>query len=209
MESIDMKKGWNTVIIILFVAAAIILPISCQRVFTFSPFSSLQRDPSDLSEEEQQRYALDALASGDAAAMAEAYDLIAAQLANDPDNGELHLLAADLAIGASGIGDLVGSIDPDSGFGDPDALGEGLDTDMLAQVDGHISQAEGAGETVSDSQYVNASAAIIFHKASENEDGFDGLDWENDEDLIRAKGYAENGGVDIESLFDGGEEETV
>ena len=177
------------------------------RVFTFSPFSALQRDPSTLSGEQQLAYAADVLAGGDTAAMAEAYALIDALLASDPNNGELHLMAAELAIGASGVGNIVSNIDPSAGFDNPDSMFEGLDLDMLANVDGHIQQAEASGQPISDSQYVNAGAAIIIGKGAASEDGFDGVDWENDPDVARASEYAERGGVDIESLFGGGESE--
>lgn len=203
-----MKKTAIVYGISIFLLSAFLLLSGCQRVFTFSPFSGLQRDPATMSAEQQQRYALDVLASGDTAAMAEAYALVEAMLANDPGNGGLHLLAADLAIGASGLGGLVSSIDPESGFSDAAALTEGLNTGLLSGVDSHIQQAEASGQDISDSQYVNAGAAIIIAKAAESEDGFDGIDWENDEDVIRAKGYAETGGVDIEALFGGGAEET-
>ena len=83
-----------------------------------------------------------------------------------------------------------------------------LNTELLSGIDGHIQQAEASGQQVSDSQYVNAGAAIVIGKAAENDDGLDGIDWENDEDINRAQEYAERGGVDIEGMFGGGPEET-
>ncbi len=201
-----MKKNKTTITIAAFSFAMLLFVIftGCQNVFTFSPFSGLQRDPSNMSPEQKKQYALDALSSGDAESMGEAYDAIADLLADDPDNGELHLLAADLAIGASGVGDLMNSIDPESGSPDMDSLLEGLDTDMLTGVDDHVAAAENAGETPSDSQYINAGAALVADAANDS-GSFDDIDWENDTKVQKAKEYAEKGGMDIESFFSSGE----
>jgi hypothetical protein len=201
-----MRKKRTTITITAFSFAMLVFFIctGCQNVFTFSPFSGLQRDPSNMSPEQKKQYALDALSSGDAESMGEAYDAIADLLADDPDNGELHLLAADLAIGASGVGDLMNSIDPESGSPDMDSLLEGLDTDLLAGVDDHVAAAENAGETPSDSQYINAGAALVAD-AADDSGSFDDIDWENDTKVQKAKEYAEKGGMDIESFFSSGE----
>lgn len=209
MESIDMNKKFFFYIAAAGALLLLLFSAGCQRVFTFSPFSGLQRDPATMSADQQAQYAQDVLAGGDTEAMAEAYALIENLLVNDPENGELHLLAADLAIGASGLGTLVSNIDPESGFSDLDALTEGLNTELLSGVGNHIAVAEASGQPVSNSQYVNAGAAIIVGKAAESESGFEGIDWENDADAVQAKEYAEKGGVDIESLFGGGTDETA
>lgn len=201
-----MKKKRTTITITAFSFAMLLFVIftGCQNVFTFSPFSGLQRDPSNMSPEQKKQYALDALSSGDAESMGEAYDAIAELLADDPDNGELHLLAADLGIGASGVGDLMNSIDPESGSQDMNSLLEGLDTEMLAGVDDHVAAAENAGETPSDSQYINAGAALVADAANDS-GSFEDIDWENDTKVQKAKEYAEKGDMDIESFFSGGE----
>ena len=178
----------------------ILLLNGCEAVFTWSPFEALQRDPANLSPDQQEQYAQDVLASGDTDAMAEAYELIAALLEENPEDGELNLLAVDLAVGASGVGDIVSSLDPNDENADPDAILEGLNTDVLADISDHIEAAEAAGQEISDSQYVNAGAAIIAQSADEA-GGFDNIDWENDPDVQQAQEYAELGGVDLESYF--------
>ena len=189
----------------VLLGAALVLFASCQAVFTFSPFSALQRDPSKLSADQQVAWAEDALASGDTAAMAEAYALIAAMLESDPDNAELNLLAVDLAIGGSGLADLLTSIDPEGGIDSLDASLSGLNYEMLGAIDDHIAAASGQGAAVSQSQYVNASAAIVATEAN-SAGGFDNIDWDNPSDnLNTALDYAELGGIDIESYFGGGE----
>ncbi|TFG63763.1 MAG: hypothetical protein E4H36_04800, partial [Spirochaetales bacterium] len=107
-----------SLIVVLTLAA-----VSCQRIFTYSPLSFLQRDPSSLSAQQQVNYAEDILASGTAEDMAAAYALIQALLAADPGNADLQLLAAQLAIGGSGLGSLMTSLDPASGV---DALNASL-----------------------------------------------------------------------------------
>jgi hypothetical protein len=202
-----MKNRIRKISILAGLAFLLLLLVTfsgCQNVFTFSLFSGLQRDPANMSPEQKQQYALDALASGDPETMAAAYDAIADLLAEDPENGDLHLLAADLAIGASGVGDLMNSLDPESGSGDMDSLLEGLDTEMLAGVDDHVAAAEAAGETPSNSQYINAGAALVADAANDA-GSFDNIDWENDTKVQKAKEYAEKGGMDIESFFNGGE----
>ena len=185
-------------LVILFI---VIIFAGCQAVFTYSPFSIFQRDPAKLPPEQQIAWAESVLASGDTDSMAEAYELLEALLEDDPDNGELNLLAADLAIGASGLGDLLSSIDLESGT---DTLSDALDSlnyEYLDAVGDHIAAAAESGTEVSESQYVNASAAIVAGEANEA-GGFDNVDWENpSEDLQTALDYAELGNVDIESYF--------
>jgi hypothetical protein len=196
-----MEKTNNIYFSSLLLLLVLVVVLSgCQDIFTFSPFSDLGRDPSTLSEDQQINYATNALASGDPDKMAEAYDLIADLLEDDPDNGELHLLAAELAIGASGLGDIGSSV----AGGDSDSYDDfldGLDQDMLDKVAGHIEAAEDAGEDISDSQYVNAGTAIIASEAIDA-GGFGEIDWDNpNENVQKGIDYAELGGVDIESMF--------
>ena len=83
------------------VFSVLIVLIGCQAVFTFSPVSFLQRDPSKLSLDQKKTYAEDALASGDSDAMLAAYNAIKDDATGSTD-GELNLLAAKLAMELSG-----------------------------------------------------------------------------------------------------------
>ena len=198
-----MKK--TALIIFLIVTAGAVIFCSCQAVFTFSPFSAFQRDPANLPAEQQLAWAESMLATGDAELMAEAYAIIIALLAEDPDNPELNLLAANLAIGGSGLGSLLTSIDTSSGTESLETSLETLDYELLGEVAQYVTTASENGGEVSETEYVNAAAAIVMVEANE-EGGFDNIDWENpSEELQTALDFAELWGIDIESLFSGGE----
>lgn len=80
-------------------AAAIIATLGgCERVFTYSPFESLQRNPANMSADQQVTFAQDALSSGDPEAMADAFALLSTS--EDP---ETQLVAVDLALGAAEV----------------------------------------------------------------------------------------------------------
>jgi hypothetical protein len=100
-----MKRAWKA---IGFAAALILLLASCEAVFTTSYLTGLQRDPANLKGEALEAYAESLLASGTATQeeLAAAYEAIAddAAASTDPD---LQLLAADLALGASGLNQVI------------------------------------------------------------------------------------------------------
>jgi hypothetical protein len=84
--------------LVILVTALLLVLSSCENLFTTSPFAFLQRDPSTLSDAQKQQFALDALASGDEETMAAAYEAL-----KDTTDPATQLLAADLALGASGL----------------------------------------------------------------------------------------------------------
>ncbi|MEW5814738.1 MAG: hypothetical protein AB1798_04980 [Spirochaetota bacterium] len=177
---------------------------SCQAVFTFSPFSALRRDPSKLPPEQKEAYARDALLSGDPATMTEAYNLVNDLLANDPANPGLNLLAVDLAIGASGLGNLVTAFNPQAGISSLNDILTMVDTSMLANVGDRIETAAAGGAEISSSQYVNAAAAIVITTAANLPNGFDDIVWTGDTvdpQIQTAVDYAALGGVTIETYF--------
>ena len=197
----DTYMKSKPIFVVLILIAGVVVFSTCQAVFTFSPFSSFQRDPANLPPEQQVAWAESVLAAGDASSMAEAYDIIAALLADDPTNPDLNLLAADLAIGGSGLGNLLNSADFSSGTESIEASLESLDYSLLDDVAAHVSTASENGGTVTDAQYVNAAAALVMSEANSG-GGFDSIDWDNPStDLQQALDFAELGGVDIESLF--------
>jgi hypothetical protein len=103
-----------------FMVAAISLALltGCDAVFTYSALTGLQRDPKDMSLEQRIKFAEDALASGDEGAMADAYDAIKGTAATSND-GDLELLAGQLALELSGINDAIGDL-ANINFDDPD-----------------------------------------------------------------------------------------
>ena len=147
-------------------AGVSILFVACQAVFTYSPFTFLQRDISTRPAAEQISRAWEALGSGDAAQMADAYAVVDALLETS-DDPELFLLAADLAFGASGMTEVF-----TQALQDLDTITEGtteeltavldsLDLDLIADGASHVQAAEDAGAEVSDTQYVIAGAALL------------------------------------------------
>lgn len=148
------------IISLVLLIPGLLVITGCQEVFTYSLFEGMQRDFSSLSREQKISYAEDVLASGDAKAMAEIYDEIAAMAANDP---ELYLLAADLAMGASGITDVIGDF-----MSDPDAFDyttdlASIDLAMLSNVADNVLAAETAGLSgISEEHYVAAAGAEIL-----------------------------------------------
>jgi hypothetical protein len=87
-------------------------------MFTYSPLSGLRRPPSSMTPAQRLTYAQDALASGDTAAMTEAYEAIL----NDP-GADAQYTAAQLGIELSGVPDLLVEI-----AGDPSTVTAQLDT---------------------------------------------------------------------------------
>ena len=134
-----------------------LLLAGCQELFTYSLFQGLQRDPSDLPPEQQISYAQSALAAGDIDAMADIYDEIVALAADDPD---LYLLAADLAMGASGITGVISDVLSDPAAFDYTTDLANVDLVMLANVADNVLAAEVAGVAgITDEQYVTAAGA--------------------------------------------------
>jgi hypothetical protein len=156
-----------------------LLLAGCQEVFTYSLFEGLQRDPSNLPPEQQISYAESALAAGDIDAMADIYDEIVALAADDPD---LYLLAADLAMGASGItrvvDDILSADDPSTI--DFNTVLQSVDLTMLANVADNVLAAEAAGVGgISDEQYVTAAGAEILQFIENPANDITTVDWTN------------------------------
>ena len=90
------------IILIVLLAGALLLLGGCEALFTYSPFTGLQRNPSSLSPAQRITYAQDALASGDKAAMQAAYDAVK----NDPGT-TADYTTAELGIELSGLPTLI------------------------------------------------------------------------------------------------------
>lgn len=201
---------------IIITVLVVLMFIGCQDVFTFSPFEALQRDPASLPDEQKKTYATSVLANGTREEMNEAYTIISDMAEKNKDDGDLQLLAADLAMGSSGMGDIIDSVstlissgsteevteDPEGSLESFETMVENLDTEKLTAVSTYIEAAETAGAEVSSSQYVNAGMALAAKEVKEK--GVDNIDIENpSEDLQKALDYAEKGGVDLEAIMNG------
>ncbi|MCD6397977.1 MAG: hypothetical protein J7L71_10600 [Spirochaetaceae bacterium] len=160
--------------IVLMVLIILIYP-SCQQIFTYSALEWAQRDPSSLPPAQQISYAKSILSSGDTAAMADAYAVIDALTASDPGNVELQLLAADLAIGGSGITDAIANLDLDNLEDSVETILAGINLDLVAASATHIEAAAALNsEAVSPEQYLN-TGLILLAQAAEEAGGFGNL----------------------------------
>jgi len=88
----------NRILQVTLLLAALLATAGCERVFTTSPFTFLQRDPSQYSAAQLVSFAEDALASGDQDSMLAAFELLRGS--SDP---QTQLLAVDLGLGAVGM----------------------------------------------------------------------------------------------------------
>ena len=209
----------------LLVAAAAVSAVllSCQDVFTTSVFESVYvLDYDSMSNEQKVSYAEGLLATGseeeleaayaEIAEMLEGVDLNSSELTEE--DVELIELAADLAIGASGVGDAVtdalGAFTSTDEDADPAAAAEAIlggfddsDYESLESAVALVAAAENNGAELTSEQYTNAAAAQLLVVINEL-DGADPstLD-ENDpiaQDLEQALAWADAGGLDP-SLF--------
>ena len=154
--------------VIVLVAVTILIYTSCQQIFTYSALEWAQRDPSSLPPEQQVAYAESILSSGDTAAMAEAYDVINDLVTANPDDVELQLLAADLAIGGSGIADAIADLDLDNLDTSVETILASLDLVLVAAAADHVIAAEALDPTaISEEQYLNTGLILLAQAADE------------------------------------------
>ncbi len=198
------RRNGRTLLIRRLVAAAGMLIAAvtlagCEQFFTTSPFSFLQRDPSNLSPEQQISYARLSLESGDTETQRNAYEAI-----KDRDDPEVQLLASKVALGASGIMDAVGSaLEGES------VSAEDIDMDMLKNSVDAMEKAEEGGAAISSEDYIAAAAGAVVYAVEGNSETLPS-DWgtvTSDKDstsyIAQAKYYQEQSGYtedDIDQL---------
>ena len=200
-----------------FLAAAVtavIMLSSCYQVFRSSVFAGIPVDMSTMSSDQKVAYAEDLLASGSEDELEAAYtaieELIAAQ-GGAESNPDLALLASELAIGASGLGEtMTSALEAVTAGEDISAtLLDGLTTgDNLTDLENAVAMMEAAetgGAVPSNEQYANAAAAQML-LVVEDAGGIDNLGSvdPNDPDLLQAQDWADAAGIDIEALLAGG-----
>lgn len=143
--------------------------LGCEVIFTTSLLSFLQRDPASLPPAQQVAWAEQALASGDPAAMAAAYDLVK----DDPANA---LLAARLALELSGvpgvlsqmIQDLDSVLDLDEAGMESyfDGLAAGVDAARAGAAGGHFAVALAADpNSLSGQDMILGALSLAFAEA--------------------------------------------
>ena len=160
---------------IILALITILIYTSCQQIFTYSALEWAQRDPASLPPAQQIAYAESILSSGDTASMADAYAVIDNLLNDDPNNVDLQLLAADLAIGGSGITDAIANLDLDNLDTSVETILAGIDLDLVAASADHIIAAEDLDPTaISTEQYLN-TGLILLAQAADEAGGFGNL----------------------------------
>ena len=166
-----MKK----ISVIVLVLTSIFIYTSCQQIFTYSALEWAQRDPSNLPPAQQIAYAESILSSGDTAAMADAYAVIDDLVTADPGNVDLQLLAADLAIGGSGITDAIANLDLENLDTSVETILASIDLTLVAASADHIVAAEAIDPSaISADQYLN-TGLILLAKAADEAGGFSNL----------------------------------
>ncbi len=138
-----------------------LLVTSCQQVFTYSPLSWAQRDPSTLPEAQKIAYAKEALASGDTAAVTAAYNALKGS--TDPDT---QALASQLAVSASGINDAIADVLATQTFdaGTVAAISGSWLTNAVTAMDA----ADAGNADITSEEYLTVAAAIIVLDAQAN-----------------------------------------
>ena len=156
----------------LLVGAAILaLLAGCDAIFTTNLFSWAQRDPANMSLDQRINYAEEALASGDPAAISDAYDAIKGDAAASTD-GDLQLLAAQLALELSGLPDIMtdlldpNGIDFAAGMTPAneaalEAVIAGLDAAYLAEAAAFYTQADGNQGSLDATDYLMGALAVL------------------------------------------------
>ena len=196
-----MKK----LLVIIMVAVTIIIYTSCQQIFTYSVLEWAQRDPANLPEAQQIAYAESILSSGDTEEMAEAYEVIDDLVTANPDDVELRLLAADLAIGGSGITDAIENLDLENLDTSVETILDSIDLALVVASADHVIAAEILDPAaISPDQYLN-TGLILLANAANDAGGFAGLNAitigggveAGELDLIQAEDFIVKGGGNI------------
>ena len=195
---------------LLYLVLLTALLSSCEQVFTYSPLSWAQRDPSDLSDAQKIAYAESVLGSGDADAMADAYEAI--QDSSDPD---VQYLASQLAIGASGLNEAAAEIlESLDDIDDTTLQGilDDVDDEMLENAIAAMDAADADSSTREDitaEDYVVTAAAILLAADVDvtdpaTYDNFDGAtaDKDSTDPYDKALYYLDEAGYTAENLED-------
>jgi hypothetical protein len=155
-------------LMIILIALPVFLSLTgCEQIFTYSPLTWAQRDPSNLSTSGKISYATSALSSGDAETLKDAYNAI-----KDSDDPEVQYLASKVAVGASGINDAIETALSSLASGaDPSAivvddLVADMDVAYLRNAGDRLAEAELGGAEISSEDYVTAAAALILSHAA-------------------------------------------
>jgi hypothetical protein len=149
---------------VFLVPALVTLLVGCQAIFTFSPLSGLQRDPSTMSPEQRLTYAQDALASGDTAAMQKAYNAI-----KNDSGGPAQYTTAQLGIELSGVptvfrdlANTPGNVSAQLSVLDSFIAAHNLQPALMVTAAGQLLNAAAAGITLTTMDYIMGSMGMML-----------------------------------------------
>jgi len=170
-----MKKTLYFLIFIIF----LLLNLStCEEIFTASPFSGLDRDPSDFDLDRKMEYARQALASGDLTYIEKAFDALNAENSTD---GEVCLLTATCANELSGMPEIFAAMYDstsdyylgDMDYNNPDdiaALNEfanSLNKTYLTEASYYYKLADTVGANMNAIDYFFAGLCVFFNVSTD------------------------------------------
>jgi hypothetical protein len=163
-------------ILFLFCCQAFFLVSGCEQMFTYCPFTAFQTPASDLTPEQQIRYGEDALASGDEAAMKDAY----AALTGDTTSADAQYTAAELGIELSGVPDLLMGIIDQTVTMPADAADlmsfiddNNLSPDYLISAADNLLTAQDLGADLQPMDYVMGALGLALGAAEQTDGTFD------------------------------------
>ena len=165
---------------VTLLAAGLLLLGGCEAIFTSSPFTALQRNPSSLSPEQQITYAQDALASGDKTAMQAAYDTLKSETSSTAV-----YMTAELGIELSGVPTLLTAAINDPSIlskGDATAVGDyiaahpGLQPALIIDAGQRLRALDAAGTTMTTNDRILGAIGLALGAATPPAYDFTGVD---------------------------------
>ena len=170
----------------LIIAVSIVfILLGCEQFFTYSPIAFLQRPVSDLPLEQQIRYGEDALASGDAGAMAAAYE----ELNAETGSADAQYVAAQIAIELSGMPEFILAVmdleamNPENELTlelteNPEGFlafveENGLDPGYLAQAVDNLQNAQSLGIALEPMDYMMGALGLVIAAATQDDGELD------------------------------------
>ncbi len=170
-----LKKRFLVLSGMFFTLMVILMVISsCEAVFTYSPVSFLQRDPANMPTAQKITYAEDALASGETAAMQKAFNNIKELAKNSPDDPDINMLAAKLAVELSGVPDVVdqivqGDIDLSSDNAEEEIAEflEKVNPELMVEAGQYYQNADSNGGDLSSTDYIMGAMGILLDAADD------------------------------------------
>ncbi len=155
-------------------ACCLLALCGCEQIFTYTPFTFLQRPLESLTPEQQLQYGQDALESGDPAAMQDAYDVLSAETGS----GDAQHLAAELAIELSGMSDFLLAVASGTALlpdpGNPSSLDafnafitDQIDVQLFIDAAGNLQNAQALGAELEPVDILMGGLGLVLDAAQQ------------------------------------------